>query len=206
MTLLLVLLLSLGATLAQNTTECDGLKANFDLKKVIGAWYVVAIIPGKQFPERQKEVTCFKMELSETDEAGLRWLMNKELGLHESSMDGTVIRQRYHSEHPFDIWSRSTGNGCFRQVLSLDTNHTQIGEALSHNATMQLHLIETKEDGVFLIQILWGKMVSAVIYRPQMEVTQDQLKPAYNFMTGLRGTQRLPIICDNTLRSILHVN
>lgn len=35
---------------------------------------------------------------------------------------GIIIRQRYHSEHPFDVWSKSVSevSGCFQQVISLD--------------------------------------------------------------------------------------
>lgn len=48
-----------------NGTKCDNFQANFNLKDVIGDWHVVAIIPEKLFPE--KEVTCYKVEISETD-------------------------------------------------------------------------------------------------------------------------------------------
>lgn len=48
-----------------NETKCDGFQANFNLKDVIGEWQVVAIIPEKLFPEKQ--VTCYKVEISETD-------------------------------------------------------------------------------------------------------------------------------------------
>lgn len=50
-----------------NTTNCEGFKSNFNLKKIIGSWYVVAIIPEKHFPVNQEQVTCYRVEFSETD-------------------------------------------------------------------------------------------------------------------------------------------
>lgn len=50
-----------------NTTNCEDFRANFNLKKIIGSWYVVAIIPEKHFPANQEQVTCYRVEFSETD-------------------------------------------------------------------------------------------------------------------------------------------
>lgn len=50
-----------------DTTNCEDFRANFNLKKLIGSWYVVAIIPEKHFPVNQEQVTCYRVEFSETD-------------------------------------------------------------------------------------------------------------------------------------------
>ncbi|RVE43368.1 hypothetical protein evm_011985 [Chilo suppressalis] len=108
--------------------SCGDFQANFDMKSVIGAWHVVAILPGPLFPD--KEVSCYKVEFSETDEAGLRWLVNRTLDSIEATRDirGTIIRQRYHSEHDLDVWSKAIEgvNGCFQQVLSMDSESNDI--------------------------------------------------------------------------------
>ncbi|KAH9632771.1 hypothetical protein HF086_002802 [Spodoptera exigua] len=156
-----------------NSTKCDGFQANFNLKDVIGEWQVVAIIPEKLFPEKQ--VTCYK--------ASLRWLINKTIDSPKEFLpndtNGIIVRQRYHTENPFDVWSKSIQgvNGCFQQVLSLDISKKDIHKALKHDAMMQLHLLE--------------------------EVTQDELKPVFELINRLRGPQRLPKICENPLRDLL---
>lgn len=38
-------------------------------------------------------------------------------------------------------------------------------KALSHESLMQLHLMEINDGGPLLLQILWGRMISVVIYR-----------------------------------------
>ncbi|CAH1635945.1 unnamed protein product [Spodoptera littoralis] len=192
-----------------NDTICDGFQANFNLKDVIGEWQVVAIIPEKLFPEKQ--VTCYKVEISETDGASLRWLINKTIDSPKEFLpndtNGIIVRQRYHTENPFDVWSKSIQgvNGCFQQVLSLDISKKDIHKALRHDAMMQLHLLEVKGSEPFLMQMLWGRMIALVIYRrkPVIEVTQDELKPVFELITKLRGPQRLPKICENPLRDIL---
>lgn len=65
--------------MARNTTECNGYQANFDIKSIVGAWHVVALIPENLFPENQKQVHCFKMELSETDEVCFNQLSKIEV-------------------------------------------------------------------------------------------------------------------------------
>ncbi|XP_072933058.1 uncharacterized protein [Epargyreus clarus] len=205
--LLLFLFLGIKAENA-NKTSCGGFQANFDVKSVVGTWYVVAIIPEKLFPENTEHVTCYRVEFSETDEAGLRWLVNSTLESKTVTdmvgrITGTIIRQRYFSERPFDVWSKTVGvKGCFQQLLALDTDKSAISKAVTNDAIMQLHLLETS-NGPFLLQMLWGKMVSAVIYRRKEGVTQDQLKPAFEFMSKLRGPQRLPRICAKSLRDII---
>ncbi|KAI5644798.1 hypothetical protein NE865_03144 [Phthorimaea operculella] len=189
--------------------KCGDFDANFNLRKVIGAWNVVAIIPEKMFPVHQEQVTCYKVEFSETDVAGLRWLVNRTFEKPPRKdlierIKGTIVRQRYHSVPPFDVWSKSVEgvNGCFQQVLSLDTDKSDINKVLTHEALMQLHIQETA-DGPFLVQMLWGKMISAVIYRRKQGVTPEQLKPITEFVTKLRGPQMKPKICDRSLKDLL---
>lgn len=50
-----------------NGTKCNGFNANFDLARVIGTWYVVAIIPEAMFPDKQK-VPCYEVEFTEIEE------------------------------------------------------------------------------------------------------------------------------------------
>ncbi|XP_068619797.1 uncharacterized protein [Battus philenor] len=190
---------------------CNDFQANFTIKDVVGAWHVVAIIPEKMFPDSHDRVTCYKVEFSETDTAGLRWLVNKTVdnktkSNNMSNIEGIIIRQRYHSERPFDVWSRSIAgiNGCFQQVLSLDTDKSELSKAITHDDMMQLHLLHTDdESGPFLLQMLWGRMISVVIYRRKGGVTQDELKPVFELMNKLRGPQRIPRICDSPLRDLL---
>ncbi|XP_026735596.1 uncharacterized protein LOC113499348 [Trichoplusia ni] len=188
-------------------TRCNDFEANFNLKDVIGSWHVVAIIPEKLFPEKQ--VTCYKVDISETDEAGLRWLINKTIesptSMLPNNKTGIIIRQRYHSEHPFDVWSKSVSevSGCFQQVISLDLGKHDIHKALKHDAMMQLHLLQERGSEPFLLQLLWGRMITVVIYKRKQGVTQDELKPVFEFMNQLRGPQRLPKICDSRLKDLL---
>ncbi|KAM3960783.1 uncharacterized protein ACR2FA_005092 [Aphomia sociella] len=206
---LLIFLLVIALTKSEdNVSKCNGFSANFHLKSITGSWQVVAIIPEKLFPD--KDVACFKVEFSETDEGGLRWLVNKTQNLPQkmkpADIKGPIVRQRYHSDHPFDVWSKSVEdvNGCFQQVLSLDTDKSDLYKAVTHEATMQLHLLDTADGSEpFLLQMLWGKMIAAVIYRRNAGVTQDQLKPVFELMSKLRGPQRIPRICDQQLRDLL---
>ncbi|XP_063364600.1 uncharacterized protein LOC134653193 isoform X1 [Cydia amplana] len=226
-----------------NGTKCNGFNANFDLQKIIGTWYVVAIVPEAMFPDKQK-VPCYEVEFSEIEESGLRWLMNAtHIAPHPKDLfdkKGIYIRQRYHSEHSFDVWSKSLegANGCFQQVMSLNTDLSDIiaivasadrpsefaipprhrpgdwppkrlnapvsvsvKHALSHDARMQLHMIETgKESGPFLLQILWGNHITGVIYQKSPIITQEKLKPVSEVMVKLRGPQRTPKLCDKRLK------
>ncbi|CAK1593696.1 unnamed protein product [Parnassius mnemosyne] len=203
-TLLYLLLLTKTEAKIKNKT-CNDFQANFTMKDVIGPWHVVAIIPEKLFPDTRKKITCYKVEFSETDTAGLRWLVNNTLQNTSktdtiSGIKGTILRQRYHSERPFDVWSRSIAgvNGCFQQVISLDATKSKLSEAHTHDDMMQLHLLQTNDKtGPFLLQMLWGRMISAVIYRQHEGVTQDELKPVFELMSKLRGPQRIPRICTN---------
>ncbi|CAG4954940.1 unnamed protein product [Parnassius apollo] len=208
----LLYLFILSNTEAKNKSKtCNDFQANFTIKDVIGPWNVVAIIPEKLFPDNQKKVICYKVEFSETDTAGLRWLVNNTSENASktdkiSDIKGTIIRQRYHSERPFDVWSRSIEgvNGCFQQVMSLDADKSDLSKAITHDDMMQLHLVETNDkNGPFLLQMLWGKMISVVIYRQREGVTQDELKPVFELMSKLRGPQRIPRICDQPHRDIL---
>ncbi|XP_073959340.1 uncharacterized protein isoform X2 [Choristoneura fumiferana] len=190
-----------------NGTKCNGFNANFELARVIGTWYVVAIIPEAIFPDKQK-VPCYEVEFTEIEESGLRWLMNQtHTAPHPKDIfeenKGVTIRQRYRSDHPFDVWSKSLdgANGCFQQVMSLNTDLSDIKRALSHEARMQLHLIETgKESGPFLLQMLWGNLITGVIYQKQQSTTPDKLKPVSEVMVKLRGPQRAPKMCDKRLK------
>ncbi|KAL4717391.1 hypothetical protein ACJJTC_017278 [Scirpophaga incertulas] len=206
---ILVSILTFTSCRASNVSFCDDFQANFDVKTVIGSWYVVAIIPGNLFPD--KDIACYMVEFSETDGAGLKWLVNRTLDSDEAnvtkSIHGIIIRQRYHSEHPFDVWSQTVDgvSGCFEQVISLDADTSDLNKALSQEANMQLHVIGNDKDP-FLLQILWGKMVSAVVYRKGKEVTLEELKPVYELLSKLRGHQRLPRICKKHHREpiLLH--
>ncbi|XP_014364225.2 uncharacterized protein LOC106715449 [Papilio machaon] len=191
--------------------SCDDYQANFTIKDVVGTWHVVAIIPEKFFPISQEKLTCYKVEFSEIDASGLQWLVNNTVGSKYkvdrlTNSEGTIIRQRYHSERPFDVWSKSIEgvNGCFRQVLSLDTDKTELSKAITHDDMMQLHLLETNDQaGPFLLQMLWGRMISVVVYRRHEGVTQEELKPVYEMTSELRGPQRIPRICNRPLRDVL---
>lgn len=71
MSRLIIILVLLTIVLAQrrdlDTKKCEDFRANFNLKKIIGSWYVVAIIPEKHFPVNQEQVACYRVEFSETD-------------------------------------------------------------------------------------------------------------------------------------------
>ncbi|XP_013147543.1 PREDICTED: uncharacterized protein LOC106110320 [Papilio polytes] len=208
--LLYVFLLSIATAKGINW-PCDDYQANFTVKEMVGTWHVVAIIPEKLFPDNRDKITCYKVDFSETDAAGLQWLVNNTVGSKHkvdrlTDSEGTIIRQRYHSERPFDVWSMSIDgvNGCFRQVLSLDTDKTELSKAITHDDIMQLHLLETNDQaGPFLLQMLWGRMISVVVYRRQEGVTQEELKPVYEMTSAIRGPQRIPRICDRPYRDAL---
>ncbi|XP_046972113.1 uncharacterized protein LOC124538902 isoform X1 [Vanessa cardui] len=183
------------------TKPCYGHQANFDMQKVLGTWYVVALIPNRGFPKLRR-ISCYKMDVSETDEAGLRWLISRKVDTPSQEMiqkiKGTIVRQRYHSEKPFDIWSRAiTGiNGCFRQLFSLETNKTSLADAENLVTYMQLHLMDTNDGaGPYLVQIMWGKLISAVIYRREEGVSMERLEPIHEFLSDLKGYQLQPLIC-----------
>ncbi|XP_046972114.1 uncharacterized protein LOC124538902 isoform X2 [Vanessa cardui] len=177
------------------TKPCYGHQANFDMQKVLGTWYVVALIPNRGFPKLRR-ISCYKMD------AGLRWLISRKVDTPSQEMiqkiKGTIVRQRYHSEKPFDIWSRAiTGiNGCFRQLFSLETNKTSLADAENLVTYMQLHLMDTNDGaGPYLVQIMWGKLISAVIYRREEGVSMERLEPIHEFLSDLKGYQLQPLIC-----------
>ncbi|XP_045454437.1 uncharacterized protein LOC123663846 isoform X1 [Melitaea cinxia] len=190
------------------TQPCYGNQANYDMQKAMGSWYVVALIPETGFP-KLKRISCYKMDVSETDEAGLRWLISRKIESPNQEVvqkiKGTIVRQRYHSETPFDIWSKAiTGiNGCFRQLFSLGTNKTNISDAENLATYMQLHLMDTNDGaGPYLVQILWGKLISAVIYRREEGVSMERLEPIHKYITDLKGYQMPPLICNKPEKEI----
>lgn len=68
-------------------------------------------------------------------QAGLRWLINKTFESPSrkelmNRIQGIIVRQRYHTVPPFDVWSRSINEnkGCFQQVLALDTDKSDISK------------------------------------------------------------------------------
>lgn len=66
--IIVVVLVAIVQSHNTNLTDyCDGFETNFNLKKIIGSWYVVAIIPEKDFPANQEQITCYRVEFSETD-------------------------------------------------------------------------------------------------------------------------------------------
>ncbi|CAH2054820.1 unnamed protein product, partial [Iphiclides podalirius] len=207
---LLYLFILLRVETKANGSTCDDFQANFTIKDMVGSWHVVAIIPEKMFPDNQNRIACYKVDFSETDTAGLRWLVNNTVEKSTkadplTNINGVVIRQRYHSERPFDVWSKSIEgvNGCFKQVLSLDTDKSELSKAITHDDMMQLHILETNDNaGPFLLQMLWGRMIAVVIYRRQEGVTQDELKPVFEMVTKLRGPQRIPKICGGPFRDV----
>ncbi|CAG9567867.1 unnamed protein product [Danaus chrysippus] len=193
----------------KNINYCDNHQGNYDMKSILGTWHVVALVPATGFP-RMRQILCYQMDISETDEAGLRWLVGRNFNNPSQEfidkIKGTIIRQRYHSEKPFDIWSKAirSVNGCFRQLLSLETNNTRIADAENLDTMMQLHLMEFNEEyGPILVQILWGRLISAVIYRRSPGISMDRLLPVHKFLTKLRGFQREPRICDSPTKAIL---
>lgn len=55
------------------TQPCYGNQANYDMQKAMGSWYVVALVPETGFP-KLKRISCYKMDVSETDEVGSLFL------------------------------------------------------------------------------------------------------------------------------------
>ncbi|XP_045779049.1 uncharacterized protein LOC123876751 [Maniola jurtina] len=189
--------------------HCDGHQANFSKSAVMGTWYVVALIPGIGLP-RLRHVECYKMDLSETDEAGVRWLVKRKIKNPSDDfirkLTGTIIRQRFHSEKPFDIWSKGyyTSRGCFRQLLSLETNNTNVADGEYYENYMQLHIVHTDDvrAGPYLVQVLWGRLISAIIYRRATGTSLERLEPIHEFVSKMRGHQQPPRICDLPLKVI----
>ncbi|CAH0732029.1 unnamed protein product, partial [Brenthis ino] len=189
--------------------QCNGYQANYNITDVLGTWFVVALVPDRGFP-RLRQISCYKMDISETDEAGLRWLVSRKFESPSQELidriKGTIIRQRYHSEKPFDIWSKSIPgiNGCFKQLFSLETNNSRIADAEALGTGMQLHLMESNDEfGPYLVQILWGRLISAVIYRRTEGVSSERLVPIHDFLTNLRGYQKMPRICDPPSKEVV---
>nr|XP_034835762.1 uncharacterized protein LOC117992213 [Maniola hyperantus] len=184
-------------------------QANFSKSAVMGTWYVVAIIPKVGLP-KSNYVTCYKMELSETDAAGVRWLVNIKIK-HPTNefirkLTGKIIRQRFHSEKPFDIWSKGyyTSRGCYRQLMSLETDNTNVADGRYYENYMQLHIVYNDDvrDGVYLVQVLWGRLISAIVYRRSTGTSQERLKPVHELVSKMRGHQETPLICDLPLKVI----
>ncbi|XP_047508547.1 uncharacterized protein LOC125051959 [Pieris napi] len=185
-----------------NGKYCEGFKTDFDIKKAIGRWHVVAVIPDTNFSNKFDNVTCYRVDFSEVDEASLKWMITQRLGRPtEQLMDseqGEVIRLRYHTEQPFDIWSKSVRDlkGCYRQLIDLKNNETDIHLANTLDSPMLLHLLETG-NGPFLLQMLWGRL-AAVIYRREPGVTIEKLRQVTEFLSLYRGTAERPKLCGST--------
>ncbi|RVE40640.1 hypothetical protein evm_014710 [Chilo suppressalis] len=75
---------------------------------------------------------------------------------------------------------------------------------LIQEATMQLHLLDNSSDPM-LLQLLWGDMVTAVIYwkHKSAVVKPEQLKPALELVEQLRGPQSVLRICSKHYREKL---
>ncbi|CAH4034797.1 unnamed protein product [Pieris brassicae] len=185
-----------------NGKYCEGFKTDFDIKKAIGRWHVVAVIPDTNFSNKFDNVTCYRVDFSEVDEASLKWMITKRLGRPtEQLMDsepGEVIRLRYHTEQPFDIWSKSVHDlkGCYRQLIDLKNNETELHLANTLDSPMLLHVLETGY-GPFLLQMLWGRL-AAVIYRREPGVTIEKLRPVTEFLSLYRGTAERAKLCGST--------
>ncbi|XP_049886073.1 uncharacterized protein LOC126380589 [Pectinophora gossypiella] len=186
--------------------RCDGFRANFSMNTIMGTWYVVAIIPKNVLSEYEEEVVCYKVDFSETDVAGLKWLANRTLNHpHKEVLDrinGTIVRQRYHIDPPYDVWSKSVEgvSGCFQEVFSLDMNSTN--RSKEFDAMMQIHLFE-KSNEPFLLQMLWGKVISVVVYSRRENVDTTQLKDISDVVTDLRGPQQKPRICGRSVKDLM---
>ncbi|KAG7309050.1 hypothetical protein JYU34_004926 [Plutella xylostella] len=207
-TLLLILLIAQSQGHLKDDGKCNGFQSNFSFKSVIGSWHVVAIVP-EALPKNHS-VSCYQVDFSETDVGGLRWLVNQTIDTKIkpeilSKVGGLVIRQRYHSQQPFDVWSKAVEgvNGCFEQVLSLNhTDKKDINRALTQNERMQLHLLTTKHSkNPLLLQMLWSKMITAVIYSRNKDVNMNQLLETIEFLKKLRGAESMmePTVCDELL-------
>ncbi|KOB70381.1 Germination protein, Ger(X)C family, partial [Operophtera brumata] len=173
---LLLLFVTLVKSEHFNTT-CDGFQASFNLSEVGGLRWLINKTKraAKEKPNKNIESTIVRSKRT------------------PRASQGIIVRLRYHTENAFDVWSKSVEgvNGCFTQVLSLDVGVNDTQKAKNHDAMMQLHTVQT-DDGPYLVQLLWGRLISA-------GVTQDQLKPVFKFIEKLRGPQRLPKICDNPM-------
>ncbi|CAF4841250.1 unnamed protein product [Pieris macdunnoughi] len=184
-----------------NGKYCEGFKTDFDIKKAIGRWHVVAVIPDTNFSNKFDNVTCYRVDFSEVDEASLKWMITQRLGRPtEQLMDsepGEVIRLRYHTEQPFDIWSKSVRDlkGCYRQLIDLKNNETDIHLANTLDSPMLLHVLETGY-GPFLLQMLWGRL-AAVIYRREpcnhFNSFSPDLVPVFSRVYRIEKRQRLSL-------------
>ncbi|XP_022117199.2 uncharacterized protein LOC110994703 [Pieris rapae] len=185
-----------------NQKYCEGFKTDFDIKKAIGRWHVVAVIPDTNFSNKFDNVTCYRVDFSEVDEASLKWMITQRLGRPTEQLidsePGEVIRLRYHTEQPFDIWSKSVHDlkGCYRQLIDLKNNETDIHLANTLDSPMLLHVLETRY-GPFLLQMLWGRL-AAVIYRREPGITIEKLRPVTEFLSLYRGTAERPKLCGST--------
>lgn len=65
--IIILVLVAMVQAQRRNTTNCEDFRANFNLKKIIGSWFVVAIIPEKHFPLSEEQISCYRVEFSETD-------------------------------------------------------------------------------------------------------------------------------------------
>ncbi|CAK1545724.1 unnamed protein product [Leptosia nina] len=187
-------------TSEQSDKYCDGYKSDFNIRKAVGRWHVVAIIPDTNFSNKFDNVTCYQVDFSEVDEASLKWMITQRFGRPAEeiidSEPGEVIRIRYHTEEPFDIWSKAVKElkGCYRQLIDLTSNETEIHLAKTLNSPMLLHILDTGY-GPFLIQKLWGRL-SAVVYRREPGTAIDKLRPVKEFLSLYRGTVEKPKLCN----------
>ncbi|VVC95035.1 unnamed protein product [Leptidea sinapis] len=183
---------------------CEGYRGGFDTKKNVGVWYVVAIIPDGNFTKNFDTLPCYRVDFSEVDEAALMWMIERKFGkIADEIMDkspGDVLRQRYHTENPFDIWSKSVlkVSGCYRQLVDLRNNETDISGAKQHNSPMLLHHLQL-EEGDFLLQLLWGR-ISTVVYKREPEITMNELAAVVEFLSMYRGPMQQPKICSPKLK------
>ncbi|XP_038207313.1 uncharacterized protein LOC119829027 [Zerene cesonia] len=183
---------------------CDGFKTDFDIKKAIGPWHVVAVIPDTNFSRKlDTNFSCYQVDFSEVDEAGLKWMLKQRFGKPADDMidkvPGEVIRLRYHTDEPFDIWSKAIPGvkGCYKQLLDLSSNEKDIHHSKTLDSPTLLHLLET-ENAVFLLQVLWGR-ISAIIYKRELDVYKEQLRPAYEFLSMYRRNIEEPKLCNAEL-------
>lgn len=51
--------------------QCNGYQANYNITDIIGTWFVIALVPDKGFP-RLRQISCYKMDVSETDEVSFQ--------------------------------------------------------------------------------------------------------------------------------------
>ncbi|XP_045504421.1 uncharacterized protein LOC123701052 [Colias croceus] len=197
----IILLLSVFTIIRAEHEFCDGFKTDFDIKKAIGPWHVVAVIPDTNFSRKlDTNFSCYQVDFSEVDEAGLKWMIKERFGKRFDDIidkvPGEVIRLRYHTDEPFDIWSKAVPGvtGCYKQLLDLSSNEKDINQSKTLDSPTLLHLLET-DYGVFLLQVLWGR-ISAIIYKRDLDVQIEQLRPAYEFLSMYRKNLVEPKLCN----------